>query len=116
MSNVQYDYNNLYYNYRRNTVFEFLMLCLMMPCFHAEPCAYTAAEHGEPQQSCLRHTPFGSLRLQLVDAVQKERHDVNAREVNQDNMQQVHFRHADGKYIICYFLCDEGGEPVFPAR
>ena len=79
--------NRSYYRQLRNqdgrdAVFEFLMQGLMMPCFHAQQCAYATAESRPPEQGRFLNAPFRSLGFPFIDTVQKKRHDIDAGKVD----------------------------------
>ena len=69
--------------YGRHTVLELLVHRLVVPHFHAAPCADTAAYGSEQEQCRLRDAPLVVLGLVLVDAVDEERHDVDDEDVNE---------------------------------
>lgn len=75
--------------YKRNTEAELVVLRLMMPCFHAKPRANTAAEDGEPKKRGFFHTPLGFLRLPFINAIQKERHDIDDRKIDKGYINQL---------------------------
>ena len=61
---------------------------LVMPELHAQPRANTASKQGQTDERRLFYAPAVMLRLELVDAEQAERQDIDRSEVDKGNMQE----------------------------
>ena len=59
------------------------MLGFVMPCFHAEPGTEAAAQESDSDETGFRDTPFVMAGFPFIDAIEKESHEVNRREVDQ---------------------------------
>ena len=69
-----------------NTVFEFLVLRLVMPSIHSQQGPDASAENRQPDQCCLRYAPLGALGFPFVDTIQKERQDIDSGQVDERDM------------------------------
>ena len=63
---------------------ELVMLGLVMPDFHAEKGSETTSQKGNGEEAGFRDTPFVVPRLPFVNAIEKESHEVNRREIDQN--------------------------------
>ena len=66
----------------------------MMPCFHAQQCAYATSESRPPEQGRFLNAPSRSLGFPFIDAVQKKRHDIDAGKVDQDAIEEYAIHYA----------------------
>ena len=90
---IHNNYSHLSKENQRQTVFELLVLRLVVPRFHSQPRAYASAKHGQPDECRLRYPPPGAFRLPFVNAVQKERDDIDCGKIYQNYMEPVQLRH-----------------------
>ena len=70
----------------RETVTETGMKGFMMPDFHAEKGADTAAKESDGYEAGFRDTPFVMPRLPFVNAIEKKGKDIDCREVEQESI------------------------------
>ena len=68
-----------------------------MPRFHAQPRTYTSSKDREPNECCFRYAPFGVLRFEFVDAVQKECQYIDDSKIEEDDIYPVYWWHIGCK-------------------
>ena len=69
----------------------------MVPGFYTQPCTYTTSKDSKPDERCLGDAPFGVLRFEFVDAVQKECQYIDDSKIEEDDMYPVYWWHIGCK-------------------
>lgn len=70
----------------RQAVAEFGMLSFVMPDFHAQESPDTSAKEGNGDETGFRDPPFVVPCFPFIDTIQKKRHDINRREVDEESI------------------------------
>ena len=72
------------------TVLEFKVHGLVVPCLHAEPCPYASAHDGEQEQCGFRYAPPALPGLEFVNAIYDERQGIDSEQAVYDYVVYVH--------------------------
>ena len=72
------------------TVLEFAVHGLVVPCLHAEPCPYASAHEGKEEQCGFRYAPPAFTGLELVNAIDKEGYGIDYKQVIYDYQMYIH--------------------------
>lgn len=104
-----YRKRKLQYDECRHPYIKLLVHGLVMKSLHPKPCTYTATHKRHLQECRLRNAPFPFLSLILVNAVSKERYDIDKYKISHYKVQPIHlpnifFISASLILVVGYFM------------